>query len=118
MRIGVLFLGCIAPHVFQLIEPAAFRQHDMYDDIDIIDQYPLKGLSPLVRIREFAAVALRGFFYMIGYGFHLRAAPGFANDEEVRNRFGDLPQIKGNNFFSFFLLNGLYYGFKDFRIPR
>jgi hypothetical protein len=55
---------------------------------------------------------------MIGNRFHLRTAPGFTNDEEVRYSFGDLPQIKGNNFFTFFLLNGLYDGFKDFRIPR
>jgi len=118
MLIGMLFLGCIAPHVFQFIEPPAFRQHNMYDDVYIIDQYPLEGLSSLVRIREFTAVALCGFFYMIGYRFHLRTAPGFTNDKEVRYCFGYLPQIKGNNFFSFFLLNGLYYGFKDFRIPR
>ena len=98
----MFFLRSVAPHVFQLIKTAAFRQHDVDHNIHIVDQDPLQGLLAFVFIGDFIAAVLRGFFYVVGYCFHLGSTPGLANDKEVGNCFGYLPEIKGNNIFTFF----------------
>ncbi len=59
----MLLLGSVAPHIFQLIKTAVFRQHDVNYYIHIIDKYPLKGLSAFVLIGKFIANSTHLFFY-------------------------------------------------------
>lgn len=83
----VVLLGGIAPHVFQLIKTAVFRQHDVDYDAHIIDQYPLKGLPAFVLIGKFIAIFHHPSFYRIGYRFDLRGATRLTNDKKVRYCF-------------------------------
>lgn len=83
----MLFLGSVAPHIFQFVKTAIFRQHDVDYDIDVVDQDPLHGLSAFVLIGEFIAALPHFLFHRIGYGLYLGGAACLANDKEIGDGF-------------------------------
>lgn len=104
----------IIPHFFEFIEFPVFREHYVYDNIHIIDQYPLQCLVSFVVIGSFLTNLPHLIFYMLSNGPHLGLVTGFTNNEEIRHRLINLSHIQGNDLFSFFLLNGRNDGFDDF----
>ena len=83
----MLFLGSIAPHIFQFVKTTIFRQHDVDYDVNIIDQDPLHGLSAFVFVGEFIAVPSHFLFDRIGDSLYLGGATGLANDKKVCDGF-------------------------------
>ena len=62
----------IAPHFFQFVKLAVFGQHNVYDNVYIIDQYPLQFVFALVVVRVFAGAAFYFVLNGIGYGAPIR----------------------------------------------
>ena len=110
----MFFQRCIAPHFLQLVKLAGFGSHDVYHNVDIIDQHPLKVLLTLMTISQLTCLFLHLFFYGIGDGPDLWLVVGFANNEEVGDGFGDFTQVKRDDVFSFFILDSPDDGFVDF----
>ena len=102
--VSIILLGGVAPHVFQLVKPAAFRQHDVDDDIHVIDQDPLKGSPAFMLIGKLFAILLYQFLYRIGNRFYLGCATGFTNNEKIRHCFRYFSQIEGNDILRFLFL--------------
>ena len=114
----MLFLWGVAPHIFQFIKTAVFGQHHVDDDIHIIDQDPLVGLSAFVFIGKFVTIVLDLILYGVGDGLHLGGAGSFADDKEICYCFRDLSEVQGDDVFAFFFLYCFNDCFKDFRTPR
>ena len=114
LLVSITLQGGVAPHVFKLIKTAAFRQHDMDNDINIIDQYPLHGGFAFMLIGKIIAIFPHFFFHRIGNCFDLGSAAGFTNNEKVRYGFRYLSQIEGNDVLCFLILYRLDDSFKDF----
>ena len=112
--VSIILQGGIAPHVFQLIKTAVFRQHDVDNYINIVDQYPLQGGSAFMLIRKLIAISPHFFFNRIGYCFDLGSAAGFTNNEKIRHGFRYLSQIEGYDILRFLFLYRLDDSLKDF----
>src|SRR5690349_9736804 len=109
----MFFKGCIMPHFFQFVKFTGFRQHNMNHNIYKIDQYPMGSLEPFRMIGLFTHSYLHMLLYEVRNCFNLGSTGGFADDKEISNSFGNFSQIQRNNMLSFFLLNGVDYGFEN-----
>lgn len=68
-------------------------------------------------VGDFEAMLAYFFSNKIGNCFNLDMTACLANDEKISHSFRYLPQVQAYNIFSFFLLDGLYYGFEDLTTP-
>ncbi len=109
----MLLQGGVAPHVFQFVKTAAFRQHDVNDNIHKVDQYPLHGGPAFMLIGKLLAVFSHFFFYTVRYCLDLSRTAAFANNEKIRHRFRYLSQIEGYNVVGFLFLYRLNDSFED-----
>jgi len=69
-----------------------------------------------VLVRQFAHFFSHNFFYIIGYGPHLRGAVCFANNKKVGRRLHYFPQVKRNNFAALLFLNSFNDSLENFGI--
>jgi len=115
--VAIPLLGGIAPHVFQLVKTAAFRQHDVDDDIHIVDQYPLHGGPAFMLVGKLIAIFPHLFLHRIRYCFDLGRTAGFTNNEKIRHRFRYLSQIEGYDIVGFLFLYRLDDSSEDLRVP-
>jgi len=117
LLVFMLLLGGVAPHVFQFVKTAAFRQHDVNDDIYIVDQYPLHGGPAFMLIGKLIAIFSHFLLYRIRYCFDLSSTAGFTNNKKIRHRFRYLSQIEGYDVMGFLFLYRLDDSFEDLRVP-
>lgn len=114
----MFFQWRIAPHLFQFVKFAGLGTHDVHDDVDVIDQHPLKVLLAFMPVWKLSHIFLYRFFHRIGDGPDLGLVIGFTNDEKVGNGLRDLAQVKRYNVLALFILYGPDDGFVDFRCSR
>lgn len=97
----VLRLRGIAPHFFELVEPAHFGMHDVDDHIHVIDQHPFGMLKSFLAIGKFTSGFFHRFFHAVGQCLYLGSGGGFAHHKKIGYRFGYLAQINGYDVFRF-----------------
>jgi len=90
----MLIPGGITPHFLEPVKSPCFRQHDMNNDINIVNYDPLQGLDTFMPVRTFSTFIFYFHLYEIGNGFDLRVAACFANNKEVCNCFMNFPKVK------------------------
>lgn len=90
-----MFFGSgIAPHVFQFVKFPGFREHYVYYYVYIVDQYPLKVVQAFMMVRLFVASVFHFLLNVLRYGADLGRVIRLTNDEEIRNGFMNLSQVK------------------------
>ncbi len=109
---------CITPHFFKLVKLSCFGQHNMNNNIYIIDQYPLFTLPTLVLIGLFATFIFNLFLYKIANGLQLNGVGRFTYYKKICYSFRNFFKVEAYDFFTFFFLNGMDYGFKQLTVPR
>lgn len=106
----------IAPELFDLVEFPGFGHHDVYHYVHVIDEYPLLRLAAFVAIGQFAAFLFDILFHKIGDCSQLGGIAGLANNEEIRDGFRYLPEVKAYDVLTFLLLDGMNDGLENFAV--
>lgn len=112
----MLLADSIAPHFFQPVKPARLGLENMDYNIDIIDKHPLQRRHALVPIGNLPRFLFDLLLHEISDCTHLYIRTGFTNHKKIGDCLRDFSKIQGNDIFSFFPLDSLNHGFKDFTV--
>lgn len=104
----------VRPQAFYIIKFPLFPVEYVNDDVDIIQQGPMRPV--LAVIGPFIARFPYLFFYIIRYGMYLRMRLCFANDKIIGDGFLNIPQVQGDQFFAFLILYCFQYSLEQFAV--
>ena len=100
----VFFSNGITPHLLEPVELAVLAEHDMDNDIHVIDEHPLAGLVAFRMIRVFIEQAFYLGLHVLRDGPDLWLIVCLTNDKEIRDCFIDLTKVQGDNVLTLFFL--------------